>query len=104
MTAVEYCLAVIVSLGYVMFRSPLSPSELIACTRKKATAPGPVKSLACMPLRAGIAILANHRLNTSFFCLRDRHGHEKMISNKIDHLAYHKYSAGLLLFHMPMLY
>jgi len=60
--------------------------------------------LACNPLLAGIAILANNRLNTSFFCLRERHGLEKIILNEIDHLKNDKYSAGLLLFHTVVLY
>jgi len=60
--------------------------------------------MACIPIWEGIAILANHRLNTSFFCLRDRLDREKMISNKISHLNSHKYSAQLLLFHAGVLY
>jgi hypothetical protein len=44
----------------------------------------PVKSSGCNLLPAGIAILANHRLNTSFFCPRDQHDHKKVIINEIE--------------------
>jgi hypothetical protein len=75
---------------------------------KKASSSGPCQIFGPQPLsgigKAGTAILANHRLNTSYFCLQDRRVQRKTIVNEISILNLHKYSVGLLLFQTGVLY
>jgi len=65
-------LTVIVSLGYVMLNSPLSPLSRYPSSAEKEEGSGPCQIFGLHIIsgigKAGIVILANHRLNTSFFC------------------------------------